>query len=83
MSRADGRQDETGMSDDKGTGEPRWVPIDAVITLNAAEVAKTGEPHELQDRIALQRALAHPWNVWVYFMDGVFATPYFLRFSAL
>jgi death-on-curing protein len=57
------------MSDDKGTGEPRWVPIDAVISFNAEEVAKTGEPHQLQDRLALQRALAHPWNVWVYFMD--------------
>jgi len=32
-------------------------------------VAKTGETHELQDRAALTRALAHPWNVWVYFMD--------------
>ena len=32
-------------------------------------MAKTGETHELQDRAALTRALAHPWNVWVYFMD--------------
>ena len=57
------------MSDDKGTGEPKWVPIDAVISFNAEEVAKTGEPHCVQDPLALQRALAHPWNVWVYFMD--------------
>ena len=49
--------------------EPRWVPIEAVIAFNAEEVAKTGEMHALQDRAALQRALAHPWNVWVYFMD--------------
>ena len=49
--------------------EPRWVPIETVIAFNAEEVAKTGEMHELQDRAALQRALAHPWNVWVYFMD--------------
>jgi len=57
------------MSDHGSTGEPLWVPIETVITLNAEESAKTGEPHELRDRIALQRALAHPWNVWVYFMD--------------
>jgi death on curing protein len=49
--------------------EPHWVPIEAVIAFNAEEVAKTGEMHALQDRPALQRALAHPWNVWVYFMD--------------
>ena len=49
--------------------EPRWVPIETVIAFNAEEVAKTGEMHALQDRAALQRALAHPWNVWVYFMD--------------
>src|SRR5215213_10994779 len=57
------------MSDNNRTGEPLWVPIDAVIAFNADEVAKTGEPHALRDRLALQRALAHPWNVWVYFMD--------------
>ena len=49
--------------------EPSWVPIEAVIALNKEAVAQTGEPHELRDRPALQRALAHPWNVWVYFMD--------------
>ena len=57
------------MSDNKSTGEPLWVAPDAIIALNAEEAAKTGEPHELRDRAALQRALAHPWNVWVYFMD--------------
>ena len=51
------------MSDDNGTGEPRWVPIEAVISFNAEEAAKTGEPHQLQDRVALTRALAHSWNV--------------------
>jgi death-on-curing protein len=49
--------------------EPRWVAIETVIAFNAEEVAKTGEMHALQDRAALQRALPHPWNVWVYFMD--------------
>jgi death-on-curing protein len=57
------------MSDDKRTGEPLWIATETVISFNAEEVAKTGEPHEVQDRVALQRALAHPWNVWVYFMD--------------
>lgn len=45
------------------------MPAEAVVAFNRAEVDKTGEPHELRDAAALQRALAHPWNVWVYFMD--------------
>ena len=49
--------------------EPNWVPLDSVVVFNREEVAASGEPHELRDRAALQRALAHPWNVWVYFMD--------------
>jgi death-on-curing protein len=57
------------MSDNKKTGEPLWIPIETVIAFNAEEVVKSGESHELRDRTALQRALAHPWNVWVYFMD--------------
>src|ERR1051325_6845317 len=57
------------MSNNRSTGEPLWVPIEIVIALNAEEAAKTGEPHELRNRAALERALAHPWNVWVYFMD--------------
>ncbi len=57
------------MSDHSRNGEPLWVPIEALIAFNADEVAETGELHEVRDRAALQRALAHPWNVWVYFMD--------------
>jgi len=49
--------------------EPNWVPLDAVVAMNRDEVGRSGEPHELRDLAALQRALAHPWNVWVYFMD--------------
>lgn len=45
------------------------MPLDAVVAFNRDEVEKTGELHELRDRAGLQRALAHPWNVWVYFMD--------------
>ena len=52
-----------------GASEPSWVPIEAVIAFNKEEVEPSGEAHELRDRAALQRALAHPWNVWVYFMD--------------
>jgi death-on-curing protein len=58
------------MSDNKGIGEPLWVPLETVVAVNAEEAARSGECHELRDRAALQRALAHPWNVWVYFMDG-------------
>jgi death-on-curing protein len=49
--------------------EPLWVPLEAVVAFNKDETGIAGEPHELRDRAALQRALAHPWNVWVYFMD--------------
>lgn len=49
--------------------EPRWLPIEAVIALNREAVDATGERHELRDGKALAAALAHPWNVWVYFMD--------------
>jgi death-on-curing protein len=49
--------------------EPNWIPIEAVVAYNKEEVEKSSEPYELRDRVSLQRALAHPWNVWVYFMD--------------
>jgi prophage maintenance system killer protein len=52
-----------------GVSEPNWLSLDAVVAMNREEVEGSGEPHELRDRVALQRALAHPWNVWVYFMD--------------
>jgi death on curing protein len=54
--------------------EPRWVPVDAVIAINREEAAKTGEPHQLLDRAALEIAVKRPWNVWVYFMEHDFAT---------
>jgi len=54
--------------------EPRWLTVEAVVALNHVEVAKTGEPHELWDRAALEIAVKRPWNVWVYFMDRDFAT---------
>jgi prophage maintenance system killer protein len=54
--------------------EPRWVSLDAVVALNREEVEKTGEPHRLLDRAALEIAVRRPWNVWVYFMDRDFAT---------
>jgi prophage maintenance system killer protein len=55
-------------------GEPRWVSVEAVIALNRDEVAKTGGPHRLIDRAALEIAVRRPWNVWVYFMDQDYAT---------
>jgi hypothetical protein len=63
--------------------EPNWIPIEAVVAYNKEEVEKSGEPYELRDRVSLQRALAHPWNVWVYFMDRKIATPYLLRLSGV
>ena len=49
--------------------EPNWLTVNAVVAFNREEVDKSGERHELRDRAALECALAHPWNVWVYFMD--------------
>jgi len=49
--------------------EPRWVSVDAVIDFNKAIVEALGEPHAVCDGAALRTAVAHPWNVWVYFMD--------------
>ena len=54
--------------------EPHWVSLDTVIGLNREEVAKTGEPHQLLGRSALETAVRRPWNVWAYFMDGDYAT---------
>lgn len=54
-------------------GEPRWLPLEAVIALNREIVEKTGEPHRLRDRAALHTAVQRPWNIWAYFMDHDFA----------
>lgn len=54
--------------------EPRWVSVEAIAALNREETVKTGAPHELCDRAALEVAVKRPWNVWVYFMDRDFAT---------
>jgi prophage maintenance system killer protein len=54
--------------------EPHWVPVEAVVALNREEVEKTGEPHRLLDRAALEIAVRRPWNVWVYFMDQDYVT---------
>jgi death-on-curing protein len=49
--------------------EPRWLSVEAVAGINREIVAATGEPHTIRDPAALKSAVAHPWNVWVYFMD--------------
>lgn len=55
-------------------GEPRWIPVEAVVALNREEVERAGEAHELLDRAALEIAVKRPWNVWAYFMDQDCAT---------
>ena len=42
--------------------EPRWLSIEAVVEINRAVVAITGEPHLLCDRGLLESALARPRN---------------------
>jgi death-on-curing protein len=49
--------------------EPHWLSLEAVAAINRAIVEKSGEPHAVRDPAALKSAVAHPWNVWVYFMD--------------
>jgi prophage maintenance system killer protein len=56
------------------SGEPRWLSLEDIVAINREEVEKTGEPHRLVDRAALDIAVKRPWNVWVYFMDQDFAT---------
>lgn len=46
--------------------EPRWLPLDVIIRANAAEVARTGEPHHLLDVGLLESAWAKPRNRWSY-----------------
>jgi death on curing protein len=46
--------------------DPRWLPIEAVIELNCALVAVTGESHFLRDRGLLESALARPQNAFAY-----------------
>jgi death-on-curing protein len=42
--------------------EPRWLSIEAVVEINRAVVAITGEPHLLRDPGLLESALARPRN---------------------
>ena len=49
--------------------EPRWLSVEAVAAINREIVEESAEPHALRDPAALKSAVAHPWNVWVYFMD--------------
>jgi death-on-curing protein len=46
--------------------EPRWLPVEAVVGINQAVVAITGEPHFLWDRGLLESALARPQNAFAY-----------------
>jgi len=42
--------------------EPGWLSIEAVVQINRAVVAITGEPHVLRDQGLLESALARPRN---------------------
>jgi death-on-curing protein len=46
--------------------EPNWLPIEAVIEINRAEVSETGETHFLRDVGLLDSALARPRNAFAY-----------------
>ena len=46
--------------------EPIWLPIEAVINANVAEVSETGERHFVRDLGLLESALARPRNAFVY-----------------
>jgi len=51
--------------------EPRWLPVEAVVGINQAVVAITGEPHFLRDRGLLESALARPQNAFAYGEDDI------------
>jgi len=57
----------------KPPAEPNWLTVETVVEFNREIVAAGGEPHELRDLAALEAAIRHAWNVWVYFMDRDFA----------
>jgi death-on-curing protein len=46
--------------------EPQWLPPEAVVEINRAAVAITGEPHFLRDAGLLESALARPQNAFAY-----------------
>ena len=46
--------------------EPEWLPAQAVIEINHAAVALTGERHLLRDAGLLESALARPQNAFAY-----------------
>ena len=48
------------------TVEPRWIPLDTLISINAYACAQTGEPHALRDAGLLESAWAKPQNRWAY-----------------
>lgn len=64
-------------------GEPQWVPLDAVVTINREITEQAGEPHAVSDLASLQKAVAHPWNKWVYFMDADIAVLAATLFASL
>lgn len=46
--------------------EPRWLSIEAVVQLNRAELAETGEHHFVRDAGLLESAMARPQNLFAY-----------------
>jgi death on curing protein len=50
--------------------EPRWLPLAAVIEINRMVTAAAREPHALEQRFALETALAQPRNKWFYGFDA-------------
>lgn len=62
-----------GKPPNKPPAEPNWLTVETVVEFNRKIVVAAGEPHELRDRAALEAAIRHAWNVWVYFMDHDFA----------
>jgi death on curing protein len=46
--------------------EPCWLSVGDVVEINAANVARTGEPHALIDQGLLESALGRPLNLWLY-----------------
>ncbi|EJN04471.1 type II toxin-antitoxin system death-on-curing family toxin [Phyllobacterium sp. YR531] len=46
--------------------EPRWLPLEAVLEINEAHVADSGEYHALLSQAKLEGALMRPQNIYHY-----------------
>ena len=62
-----------GKPPGKPPAEPNWLPLETVVAFNRKIVVAAANRMSCATAPRWKRRLAHPWNVWVYFMDHDFA----------